>query len=325
MPLLPASALSTAVVGLIFVGAAWIAVKRDVPKAYALAALNVLVVGLQAIAPAFGSQLTYDLGFQTDTFLAGKWWSPLTAMFAHADLFHIFGNMFILVTAGPALEERIGERKFLLVYFLAGLAGFAAHVILSFVVPNVVPTYTTALGASGAIFGVLTCYAVRYPRSLLPMIFPGFMLFVVRLPAFVYLLIYLGINVAYLGGALVGATGGGVAWWGHFAGFLVGLPFAYTLPKHHPTAFPVGSAGLPDAEKLAPLATTPKARRLLDQVRQFKPEARTQHDAEFAMAWVDRFLATVECPTCGAHFTRKGMLATCKSGETAIDFSRGRK
>ena len=321
MPFLPSDPFALAAMAVI--GGGIIALgRRDVPKAYTLGVMVLFVFALQFASGVFGDgRASYQLGFQTNGLLDGKWWSPLTAMFVHSpvDLLHIFGNMFLLVAVGPALEERIGDRRFLLVYFAAGIVGFIAHAVLSFVVPNVVGPEQTALGASGAIFGILTTYAVRYPRNRIPVILPG-IFFILRLPAFLVLLIFLGFNLVYL---LSDATGGftGIAWWGHFAGFLVGLPFAYTLPATHETV-PTGTRGLPDASKLEPLATTPELRQILEKVRQFNPETRTSHDAEFATAWLDRFFEKARCTQCGAPFTRKGLRATCANGETTVEFAR---
>lgn len=319
MALLPSGAFDLLALAAIVAGVALLVLKRDVPKAYGLGMLILGVYALDVAAILFGHPPTgRALGFVASDFLAGRaWWTPLTSMFVHSGLLHVVGNLFILVTAGPALEERIGERRFLVIYFLAGLAALAAHVVLAYTTPIVDPA-SIAVGASGAIFGILTAFAVRYPRERLPMT-TGF--FILWLPAFFVLLLYLLFNVAYLLGDWLGRPGS-IAWWGHFAGFLVGLAFAATLPKVEPSGTPTGTRGLPDAGKLEPLATTPELRELLGKVRQFTPEARTRDDARFAEAWLDRFFQKAACPKCGQRFTRKGLTATCGGGETRIDFSR---
>jgi membrane associated rhomboid family serine protease len=326
MALLPTGTFSLVAFVLIFAGIA-ITFRRGVPKAYALGLLMMAVFLLDEVAAIVGGVRTQaELGFQADRFFAGgAWWSPVTSIFSHAPpggsrllSLHVIGNLFILVTAGPALEERVGERKFLVIFFTAGLAALAVHSILAYTTDIVTPE-SLAIGASGAIFGVLTTFAVRYPRAPLPMLL---LFMVVSLPAFVVLLIYLGFNVVYMVTDAILPTGQTVAWWGHFAGFLVGLPFAYTLAPMETGEIPRGAKGLPDPEKLAPLATTPETRALLEKVRQFKPEARTRDDANFALSWIDRFFEKATCPTCGARFTRRGLSATCASGETTVEFGR---
>lgn len=319
MALLPSGPYGWAFLALVVLGTAFIAVRRDVPKAYALGVLCFAVYALQFAAGAFGGEsLVLEGGFSVDGLLAGAWWSPLTSMYLHAGFFHLFGNLFVLLTAGPALEDRIGSRRFLVVYFAAGVGALLAHTAIAYAAPAIVDPADVAIGASGAIFGVLTAVAVRYPRLLLP---TPLMFIIVRLPAFVVLLIHLGFNLAYLAGDQFGPGAGGIAWWGHFAGFLVGLPFAYMLPARHEEV-PTGTRGLPDPAKLEPLATTPELRALLDKVHQFSPDARTSHDSTFALAWVDRFLEKARCPACGRPFARKGLTAVCEGGETRLDLRR---
>lgn len=333
MPLLPEGPFALAALALVVGGVGLVAFRRDVPKAYGLGALMFAVTLLDEVASLAGQPRTQGaLGFQVDRFLAGEaWWSPLTSIFSHAPplagmagrgggflAIHVIGNLLVLVTAGPALEERIGSRRFLVVFFAAGFGALAAHAAMAYGTDLVSPA-SIAIGASGAIFGVLTTFAVRYPRAPLPMLL---LFFLVSLPAFVVLLLYLGFNLVYMIGDVVLPTGQTVAWWGHFAGFLVGLPFAYRLPADDPSGAPRGAKGLPDPDRLAPLATTPELRRLLDRARQFTPDARTQHDATFALAWIDRFLAEARCPSCGREMRRDGLTASCAGGETVVDLRR---
>ncbi|HET7789720.1 MAG TPA: rhomboid family intramembrane serine protease [Gemmatimonadales bacterium] len=83
-------------------------------------------------------------------------WTPITYMFVHAGIAHIFFNMLVLFFFGPKLEVFLGGRRFLSLYFASGLAGAA----LSFVTPMV-----PIVGASGAINGVLLAYAMTWPRD----------------------------------------------------------------------------------------------------------------------------------------------------------------
>jgi hypothetical protein len=136
------------------------------------------------------------------------------------------------------------------------------------------------------------------------------------------LLIYLGFNVVYFLGDYLSGGASGIGWWGHFAGFFVGSAFASRLPAAPTTGEPSGSArGLPDPEKLAPLATTPELRGILEKIRQFTPDSRTQHDSTFALVWVDKFLSKAKCPQ-GHALSRDGLKARCSDGETTIDIAR---
>lgn len=321
--LVPAGPFSLLALTVIVVGLA-IVVRRGVPKAYGLGMVMMAVFLLDTLGRFLGQAGVQDaLGFRPSDL---AWWSPLTSAFVHAaparggSFFniHLIANLFILLTAGPALEERVGERRFLVIFFAAHLGALVTHVLLAVGTP-LFTLDTLALGASGGIFGVLTAFAIRYPREKLPILL---LFFIFWMQAGFVLLIYLGFNVAYfLGDYFSGATSG-VGWWGHFAGFFVGLAFASRLPPAPAMVESAGSTrGLPDPELLAPLATTPELKRLLEKVKQFTPESRTQHDTTFALVWVDKFLSKATCPA-GHPMTRSGLTARCEQGETSIDFAR---
>lgn len=83
-----------------------------------------------------------------------KPWTLITHVLVHADIMHFGYNMFALLLFGTILEYAIGSRRFLVVYIASGLAAGIAGVFL----------YTAAIGASGAVFGVLGCLAILRPR-----------------------------------------------------------------------------------------------------------------------------------------------------------------
>jgi len=94
--------------------------------------------------------------------LSGYLWQPVTYMFAHADLTHLFVNMLGLFFFGTQVERSMGSKEFLLFYFLtgtlAGLASFGIYVATG-------AWYTTLLGASGALFAVLLAFAIVNPEA----------------------------------------------------------------------------------------------------------------------------------------------------------------
>ncbi|KOR29446.1 hypothetical protein TI04_08625 [Achromatium sp. WMS2] len=144
----------------------------------------------------------------------GAAWSflaPLTllsSMFIHADILHLFGNMLYLWIFGDNVEDAMGHAKFFVFFILVGvIAGFIYALVN---VHSVVP----AIGASGAISGVLGAYFVLYPRaSVLVLIFGWYPL---RLPAVLVLGSWIGLQLLHSNG------GGGVAWWAHIGGFFAG-------------------------------------------------------------------------------------------------------
>ncbi len=83
-------------------------------------------------------------------------WTLVTYMFLHGGMWHILFNMLGLYFFGPRLEEELGGRDFLLLYFISGLAG----ALFSFLTPH-----AAIIGASGAVYGVLMGFAFFWPRE----------------------------------------------------------------------------------------------------------------------------------------------------------------
>ena len=149
------------------------------------------------------------------------------SMFLHGGWLHLLGNMLFLFVFGRSVEDRFGHIKFTLIYFLGGLGGAMVHIFFS------AGSRVPSIGASGAIAGVLGAYAASFPGARITTIIPLFFFFwTVEVPALLLLgywfLIQFFTGFAML--AIQSATGGGVAWWAHVGGFLVGLFLAFTLP-----------------------------------------------------------------------------------------------
>jgi len=318
----PETLWGLAALGVIVGGFAVLAWRRF-PMAYAMAVLCIGVYLLELVAPRcalagggmpqtfVGNCVLVELSFIAPLTAAGeRLLTPLTYMFVHADLLHIAGNMFILLTAGPVLEERIGTRNFLLLYFAAGFAAVAATVGLWQI--DYFPgagAYAPNLGASGAIFGVLTGFAVLWPKERLPMITP-FIGFIFWMPAITVLLLYLGFNLVYL------VTNSGVAWWGHFAGFLVGFALAPYLHQHlpaHASAKPL----VVDVEALRPLARTRIQESALRELERLQ-HGGTHDDALLAEAWWDKFVQRAQCPQCEAKLDQAGGRLVCPQGHVDV-------
>jgi len=100
-------------------------------------------------------------------------WQLFSYMFLHEGFTHILFNMFALWMFGVEVENTWGTRKFLIYYFLCGLGGAAAHIILSGFLGS---EQGPLLGASGAIFGVLVAFGLMFPNRLIyffPLFFIG--------------------------------------------------------------------------------------------------------------------------------------------------------
>ena len=140
----------------------------------------------------------------------------ITSMFLHGSWMHLIGNMWFLWIFGDNVEDMLGRTRYIVFYVLAGLGAGAAHYFSQ--PTSALPT----VGASGAIAGVLAGYMVLFPHARVTTLVPlGFFLRVMELPAVALILIWFAIQI--LSGVLSGGEqGGGVAWWAHVGGFVVG-------------------------------------------------------------------------------------------------------
>lgn len=142
----------------------------------------------------------------------------LTSMFLHADIMHLFGNMFFLYIFGDNVEDRMGHVKFLIFYIIFGIVADIAHFLIDPV--STIP----AIGASGAISGVMGAYVVMFPFSRVRVFYRFFM---ARLPAIVYLGFWFLLQL--LESMLPSYTG--IAYWAHIGGFLAGMVVALFFRK----------------------------------------------------------------------------------------------
>jgi membrane associated rhomboid family serine protease len=151
-----------------------------------------------------------------------------TCMFLHGGFLHILGNMWFLWIFGANVEDRMGPLPYLLFYLLTGLGSGIAEVAFSW------GSNVPSIGASGAISGVLGAYIVLFPKSRILTLVPLLIIwFLWKVPAFVF--IGLWFIMQFLSGvaSLQSMENGGVAWWAHVGGFLLGMLLvrAFATPK----------------------------------------------------------------------------------------------
>ena len=140
----------------------------------------------------------------------------LTSMFLHGGILHVGGNMLYLWIFGNNVEDTLGHGRFVVFYFVSGVAAAAAQVALS--AASSVPM----IGASGAVAGVLGAYLLLFPRAnVLTLIIFGFFWRIVRIPALLVLGFWMVVQI--LNGLGSFGAGGGVAWFAHIGGFFAGM------------------------------------------------------------------------------------------------------
>ena len=142
-------------------------------------------------------------------------------MFLHGGWMHLIGNMWMLWIFGDNIEDRLGHLRFVIFYILCGVGSGLFHVFTN--TNSIVPT----VGASGAIAGVMGAYFVLYPRArVLTLVIIVVFIQLIEIPAFIFLglwflMQFLMGSTSLLAGS--SAAAGGVAWWAHIGGFVIGI------------------------------------------------------------------------------------------------------
>jgi membrane associated rhomboid family serine protease len=199
--------------------------------------INILVFIYQWLMTAEPSSTqVFQFAFIPANFLAaptdpGNIRNIFTAMFMHAGLLHLVGNMLYLWIFGDNVEDVWGPFRYLVFYLVGGVAATFAHVITN--PASVIPT----VGASGAIAAVLGAYLVLYPQSRVLTFIPlGYFMTLKLLPASIVLgawfILQLFSGVLNLGGPDVGGT----AFWAHIGGFVTGVLLALLFGKRRQSA-----------------------------------------------------------------------------------------
>ncbi|GAB4294667.1 MAG: rhomboid family intramembrane serine protease [Roseovarius sp.] len=192
---------------------------------WTLIALNVAVFLYQSsLPPGAAERWLFDFAlvparqFGDLARVAPAGWTPfVTNMFLHGGWLHLILNMWTLWIFGPAVEDRIGPLRFALFYLACGIGAGLAHALAN-------PASTVpALGASGAIAGVIGCYARMFPFARLIVIVPVlFLPLFLEVQAIVFAIIWFVMQIVPGVVSLGGADAGGVAWWAHVGGFALG-------------------------------------------------------------------------------------------------------
>ncbi len=148
---------------------------------------------------------------------------PLTlivSMFMHGGFFHLIFNMLYFWIFGNNVEDFLGPVRFVLFYLLSGIGAGLTHILFH---PN---SQVPMIGASGAIAGILGAYLILYPQArVLTLVFLFFFIRIIPIPAVFVLGLWFLIQVFNIG------AGGGVAWFAHIGGFLIGIALIKVFTK----------------------------------------------------------------------------------------------
>lgn len=151
-----------------------------------------------------------------------------TSMFLHGGWMHLIGNMWYLWIFGDNVEDRLGHVRFLAFFVVCGVMANGAHYVFN------AASGLPAIGASGAVAGVLGAYLISYPRARILVLLPLF-LFIqfIELPALIVLGFWFVLQFLNGAASVVRSTAtGGVAWWAHIGGFVGGIViFKFFRPR----------------------------------------------------------------------------------------------
>ena len=208
---------------------------RDTIRSKNFPVVNTLIIGINVLA--FLWELFHGLDLQEVFFVYGivplRYSNPeisshftliqqgipfLTSMFLHGGILHILGNMWFLYIFGDNIEDRLGHIRYLIFYLLCGVGAGLIHLFTNW--SSKIPT----VGASGAIAGIMGAYLLLYPRAKILTLIPIFFFFqFVELSAFIFLGFWLLLQLFSAG--LTPSNVGGIAFWAHIGGFVIGLVF----------------------------------------------------------------------------------------------------
>jgi len=193
---------------------------RYFPKTYWLIGILFVVFIVQLIALAAGIPFTETLVLDPAAILEAGWvWGIFTNIFLHGGFAHLFFNCLALFFFGIALERIIGGRNLLKVFLIAGLFASVFYLVTSVVILD---SFVPALGASGAIFGVIGAMVALRPHTKVIML-----LFPVPMPLWVLAVFFVVIAVAWFG--IGGGTG--IAENAHLGGLIIGYVMGWHFKK----------------------------------------------------------------------------------------------
>lgn len=164
---------------------------------------------------------------QLTTNWSGEWTTLFTSQFLHGGWWHLISNMIYLWVFGNNIEDRLGHLKYLFFYLTCGALAALCQWFIG--INSIIPS----LGASGAISGVLGAYLIWFPHArITTLIFLGFFITTINVPALVIIGIFFIQNLISGFASLQTAANmsvetGGVAYWAHLGGFIVGMIFAF--------------------------------------------------------------------------------------------------
>jgi membrane associated rhomboid family serine protease len=164
--------------------------------------------------------------------------SLVTSQFLHGGWLHLLGNMLFLWVFGDNVEDAMGHLRYLAFYLLCGIIAALTHIFFN------LGDRTPAVGASGAIAGVMGAYLILHPSAWVRVFVPVFLIFgFIQVPALVLIGLWfvtqLFSGISAIGDAMGGEAG--IAFWAHIGGFIAGLILVFIFRRRGRTMTRVAS------------------------------------------------------------------------------------
>lgn len=232
-----------------------------------------------------------DLGFAPrDIVDPSRFYTVLTSMYSHASPSHLIFNLLGLALIGTIFEQRIGTRRYILIYLITGICGTLAFSLINW------SSEIAVVGASGAICGVLGGFARKYGNDRMSILFvPG-----IVAPVWVFAVLFVALQI------LIVPFNRQIAVESHLTGMLAGFLITPYVLRLRTEPAPSSRKAAPIAA-LRKLATTPELKSELAKIE-------AENIPDVRNAWIEHFLSVAKCPHCGASLKVTRDSVKCERG-----------
>jgi len=287
----------------IMIGTLVVAYLKKITLTYSIIIANFFVF---LISLFFRTQIITELGFRPiylSLEMFPNVYTLFTSMFVHSDFLHILGNMFVFFFMGIAFEQRIGPKKFLLIYLITGVCGALTHSLLN--IDSAIPL----IGASGAIFGILGAFAYAYPRDEIVMPVPIGIMFIMRIKVIYATILFAVFETVIVMFSVEDST----AHFAHLGGLASGVILAAILLRNRAEKQTQTTSIRPmdymqikkddtiNFSHLTKLVKTAEEKKILQRIEK-------EDVLQVRNMWLEHFLEKVTCPVCNKplnHLDRK--------------------
>jgi membrane associated rhomboid family serine protease len=311
---LPLSLISLVAIG-IMIGTIVVAYLKKITLTYAIIIANFFVF---LISLFFRTQIINELGFRPiylSLEMFPNVYTLFTSMFVHNDFLHILGNLFVFFFMGVAFEQRIGPKKFLLIYLITGVCGALTHALLN--IDSMVPL----IGASGAIFGILGAFAYAYPRDEIVMPVPIGIMFIMRIKVIYATILFAVFETIIVMFSVQDST----AHFAHLGGLASGVILAAILLRNRAERQSQTTGIRPldymqikkddtiNFSHLTNLVKTTEEKKILQRIE--KEDVLQVRDM-----WLDHFLEKITCPVCNKPLNHLDRKIWCEQNHFQTDY-----